>query len=131
MNNIQTRTQERPITGTAQRQNGQTAVWPPPVDIYETKDAYILCAEMAGVRKDGLEITVEGSTLSITGHRAEQQPQGAALHRESKAADYRRVFELDPTIDTAKIRARVEQGVVTVELPKAERVKPRKIKIGE
>jgi HSP20 family molecular chaperone IbpA len=41
------------------------------------------------------------------------------------------VFELDPTVDTAKIRARAEQGVVTVELPKAERVKPRKIKIAD
>ena len=129
MNNLQT--QERPLTGTAQRQNGQTPTWSPAVDIHETKDGYVLCAEMPGVRKDGLEITVEGTTLTIVGHRADQQPQGTALHRESKAADYRRVFELDPTIDTGKVRARVEQGIVTVELPKAEQVKPRKIKISE
>lgn len=129
MNNIQT--QERPVTGTAQRQNGQAPTWSPPVDIYETKDAYVLCAEMPGVRKDGLDITVEGTTLTLVGHRAENQVPGTVVHRESKPADYRRVFELDPTIDTAKIRARVEQGVVTVELPKAERVKPRKIKIAD
>lgn len=129
MNNIQT--QEQPVTGTAQRQNGQTPTWSPAVDIYETKEAYVLCAEMPGVRKDGLDITVEGTTLTIVGRRAEQQPSGNLVHRESKPVDYRRVFELDPTIDTAKIRARVEQGVVTVELPKAERVKPRKIKIAD
>jgi HSP20 family protein len=74
---------------------------------------------------------VEGTMLTILGHRAEQQVPGTAVHRESKAADYRRVFELDPTIDTAKIRARAEQGIVTVELPKAEKVKPRKIKIAD
>jgi len=129
MNNLQT--QERSVTGAAQRQNGQAPTWSPPVDIYETKDAYVLCAEMPGVRKDGLEITVEGTTLTIIGHRAEHHVPGTAVHRESKAADYRRVFELDPTIDTAKIRARAEQGVVTVELPKTEKVKPRKIKIAE
>lgn len=129
MNNIQT--QERPVTGTAQRQNPQIPTCSPSVDIYETKEAYVLTAEMPGVRKDGLEITVEGTTLTIAGHRAEQQLPGALVHRESKPADYRRAFELDPTIDTAKIRARVEQGVVTVELPKAEKVKPRKIKIAD
>ena len=129
MNKMQT--QERPVTGAAQRQNGETQLWSPPVDIHETKDAYILRAEMPGVRKDGLEITVEGSTLTIIGRRTDPRPEGTLLHRESRDADYRRVFELDPTIDTAKIRARCEQGVVTVELPKAERVKPRKIKIGD
>ena len=128
-NHIQT--QERPVSGTVQRQSGQNGVWSPPVDIYETKDAYILCAEMPGVRKDGLEVTVEGSTLTMIGRRSEPTRDGAILHRESNAADYRRVFELDPMIDTGKIRARVEQGVVTVELPKAERVKPRKIKISD
>ena len=129
MNNLQT--QERSVTGNAQRQNGLAPTWSPPVDIYETKDAYVLCAEMPGIRKDGLEITVEGTTLTIIGHRAEHHVSGTAVHRESKAADYRRVFELDPTIDTTRIRARVEQGVVTVELPKAEQVKPRKIKIAD
>ena len=129
MNNLQT--QEHLTTGTAQRQNGQTHAWPPPIDIHETKDAYFIRAEMPGVRKEGLEITAEGPTLTLTGRRADPPFAGTALHRESRAADFRRVFELDPTIDTAKIRARIDQGLVTIELPKAERVKPRKIKIAD
>lgn len=130
MNNTQT--QERPVTGTARRQNGSAEVSSFPVDIYETKDAYVVRADMPGVRKDSLEITVEGTTLTIGGRRHEQALSAAVLHRESKpVADYRRVFELDPTIDTARIRARVEEGVVTLDLPKAERVKPRKIKIAD
>jgi HSP20 family protein len=51
------------------------------------------------------------------------------LFRESNTADYRRVFELDPAIDTSKVSAKIEQGVLTVTLPKSERVKPRKIKV--
>jgi HSP20 family protein len=129
MNNLQS--QEREVTGKAQRQNGHGQAWAPPVDIYETRDAYVLVAEMPGVRKDGLEITVEGSTLTMLGRRAQELLEAAALHRESKGADYRRVFKLDPMIDSGKIRARVDQGVVTVELPKAEQVKPRKIKVGD
>jgi HSP20 family protein len=130
MNSVQTQ-QQRSVTGKAQRENARVQHWLPSVDIYETKDAYVLQAEMPGVRKDGLEITMEGSTLTILGRRADERLEGTVLHRESKAADYRRVFELDPTIDTTNIRARVEQGVVTLELPKAERVKPRKIIIAD
>lgn len=54
---------------------------------------------------------------------------GQAVFRESSPADFRRVFELDPAIDTAKTSARMEQGVLTLTLPKSERVKPRKITV--
>ena len=101
----------------------------PEVNIFETKDAYILEAEMPGVAKDGLEITLEGGVLTIVGHRSDVAPMAGALYRESRGADYRRVFELDPAIDTDKINASVDQGVLTLTLPKAERVKPRNIAV--
>ena len=125
MNSLQTHQRS------ASRQNGHANTWVPPVDVHETQDAYFIRAEMPGVRKEALEITVEGTTLTLIGHRADQPSTGTVLHRESRSADFRRAFELDPAIDTAKIRARVEQGVVTIELPKAERVKPRQIKIND
>jgi len=102
-------------------QNGQHATWVPPVDVYETKDIYLLRADMPGVTKDGLDITVEDSTLTLVGKRM----------IGTKPIEYRRIFELDPMIDYTEVKARIEQGVVTVELPKAEKVKPRKIKITE
>lgn len=103
----------------------------PEVNIFETKDAYVLEAEMPGVSKEGLEITLEGSVLTLVGHRSDQTPTGEAVYRESRPVDYRRVFELDPAIDADKINARVDQGVLTLTLPKAERVKPRKIAVTE
>ncbi|SRR5713101_894318 len=103
----------------------------PEVNIFETKDGYVLEAEMPGVNKEGLEITLEGTEITIVGRRHNDAVNGEALFRESRVADYRRVFELDPAVDTAKISARMEQGLLTVTLPKSERVKPRKITVGD
>lgn len=101
----------------------------PEVNIFETKDGYVLEAEMPGVKKNGLEITLENNEITIVGRRQVEPLAGAPVFRESHNADYRRVFELDPAIDTGKISARIEQGVLTLTLPKSERVKPRKITV--
>ncbi len=99
----------------------------PRTNIREEKERYVLELEMPGVGKEGLEITVENGELTILGHRTDAQPPGELLYRESRPLDYRRVFDLDPSIDSGHIVARIEQGVLTLTLPKAESVKPRKI----
>lgn len=101
----------------------------PDVNIYESAAGYVLEAEMPGVNKSGLEVTLEANELTIVGRRGNGVPKATLLYRESKPVDFRRVFELDPAIDTAKIRAQMDQGVLTLELPKAEAVKPRKIAV--
>ena len=101
----------------------------PYVNIYETREGYMLEAEMPGVNKDGLEILLEGNELTIQGHRRVEAPAGESLFCEGARADYRRVFELDPAIDTSRITARMEQGILTLTLPKSEAVQPRKIKV--
>lgn len=103
----------------------------PDVNIYETKDGYELEAEMPGVDKDGLEITLEGTEITITGHRATEAAPGEPLFRERHNAEYRRVFDLDPAIDTARIGARMNQGVLFLTLPKSEAVKPRRITVSD
>ena len=101
----------------------------PEVDIFETPEGYVLHAEMPGVPKEGLEVTLENNTLTFTGHRRNEAVKGTVLYRESRPADYRRVFELDPAVDVDKIGAEMRQGVLRLTLPKAERVKPRRIEI--
>jgi HSP20 family protein len=103
----------------------------PVVNIFETGDGYALEAEMPGVNKDGLEIKLEGNEITVIGRRATDPVNGELLLRERSAADYRRVFELDPAIDTNKISAKMEQGMLTLTLPKSERVKPRKITVSD
>jgi HSP20 family protein len=111
------------------QQSRQTDYVAPEVNIFETKDGYVVEAEMPGVNKEGLEITVEGNELTIVGHRNSEQVNGQTLFRERRLTDYRRSFELDPAIDTSKVTAKIDQGIVTVSLPKSEKVKPRKITV--
>jgi HSP20 family protein len=84
---------------------------------------------MPGVNKETLEMWVENNELTIMGRRAMPTIEGTLLHRESRSEDFRRAFELDPSIDADKISAKIEQGVVRLTLPKAEQVKPRKITV--
>jgi HSP20 family protein len=123
-----TQTAERPQTATTPR----AATWVVPrANILENKDAYILDLEMPGVSKEGVEVTVDNNELTIIGHRAVRELKADAVYRETRPLDYRRVFDLDPSIDTGRISAKVEQGVLTLTLPKAESLKPRKISVTE
>lgn len=84
---------------------------------------------MPGVSKDGLEMWVENNELTIVGRRLLPAVRGTIVHRESRRENFRRAFELDPSIDAGKISAKIEQGLVTLALPKAEQVKPGKIAV--
>ena len=84
---------------------------------------------MPGVDKSNLEITVDKGELTILGHRHIQPPAGDPVYLEIREADFRRVYELDPAVDTTKITAHIDQGVLTLTLPKSEAVKPRKITV--
>ena len=100
-----------------------------PAGVTEISDGYTLEIEMPGVKKDGLEISVENNELTIIGRRSLPATEGTLIHRESRPENFRRVFELDPSIDANKISAKIDQGLVTLTLPKAEHVKPRKITV--
>jgi len=101
----------------------------PLVDVESNEEGYTIRAEMPGVDKSGLEITVDNGELTIVGHRRTSELTGEPVYREIRNNDFRRVYELDPAIDTAKISARIEQGILTLALPKAESVRPRKITV--
>ena len=101
----------------------------PVSSLLEDGEGYTLQIEMPGVSKEGLEISVENNELTIVGRRSLPTVEGTLIHRESRPNDFRRTFELDPSINAQKISARIEQGVVTLTLPKAEQVKPRKITV--
>jgi HSP20 family protein len=129
MNNVMT-TENRPAREQGLEQQQRRRSWlQPQVNIVETKDAYLLEAEMPGVNKEGLEISLEGTELTITGRRSPDLEDAQLVYRESVNSDYRRTFELDPMIETGKIKAKMDNGIVYLELPKTEKVKPRKIAV--
>ncbi|HEV2841774.1 MAG TPA: Hsp20/alpha crystallin family protein [Chthoniobacterales bacterium] len=101
----------------------------PAATVLENTDGYTLEVEMPGVSKENLDMWVENNELTILGWRSMPSIEGTLVHRESRPENFRRSFELDPSIDAEKISAKIDQGVVTLTLPKAEQVKPRKIAV--
>jgi HSP20 family protein len=114
----------------APNENNRPAAFVTPlVDIETTDDGYVIRAEMPGVEKGGLEITVDNGEMTILGRRKPTEFTAELIHREIQPHDFRRVYELDPSIDMTKVGAKIDDGILTVTLPKAETVKPRKISV--
>jgi HSP20 family protein len=102
----------------------------PPASVRQTSEGtYVLEVEMPGVAKDKVEVAVEGSELTIVGTRTYPEVSGVALHREIRPGEFRRTFEMDAAIDTSRIKANMDNGLLRVELPLAEAVKPRRIEV--
>lgn len=102
----------------------------PRVDIYETKESIFLIADMPGVDEKTVEVELEKNILTITGWTEDSKLRDhSLLFSEYETGDYERSFTLSDEIDREKINATVKQGVLLLELPKAEKVKPKKIAI--
>jgi HSP20 family molecular chaperone IbpA len=102
----------------------------PRADIQETKDSLILVSDMPGVTNEGLEISLERNTLTITGQVTSRDEAGLkALHTEFRPALYRRSFVLSDAVDRERIEATIKDGVLKVVLPKSDNLKPRKIAV--
>lgn len=102
----------------------------PRVDIYETKDALFMIADMPGVDEKTVDVELEKNVLTISGRVEDGKVKDYNLvFSEYEVGDYERTFTLSDEIDRDKIKAMVKQGVLRLELPKAEKVKPKKIMI--
>lgn len=101
----------------------------PVVRVRRGADGYAIEAEMPGVAKDGVEVTFEDGKLTLVGRRRTAENAAKAIYRESSRADFRRVFDLDQSVDASRITAAVDQGVLTVTLPRSEASKPRQIAV--
>jgi HSP20 family protein len=102
----------------------------PPVDIVEDAAAITLTADLPGVEKTAVSINVDGRTLTMEAPLALGEASAlVSVYAEVKANHYRRTFELSGELDTTKIDAQFESGVLTVRIPKLERAKPRRIEV--
>lgn len=103
----------------------------PAVDIFERGDNLILSAELPGVRREELDLKVEGNVLTIRGERVRDKTiQEEQYHRvERSYGTFSRSFTLPSTVDAARIQARFKDGILEVTLPKAEDAKPKKIDV--
>jgi HSP20 family protein len=102
----------------------------PPVDVIEDANGITLYADLPGVPKDKLNLHVEADTLTIEAELALDMPEGMEpSHAEVGLPRYRRVFTLSKELDSAKVGAEFNHGVLKLRIPKAEHAQPRKIEV--
>lgn len=108
-----------------------STVWTPRVDLIETDDHYRLRADLPGISKEDVSVTVEDSRLTIRGERKhESQTEDENFVRSERAfGRFYRMMRLPNSVDEKKIKATFSDGVLSVELPKTEKSKPKKVKI--
>lgn len=115
--------------GDAQRME-RRPVYSPATDVFEKQDAFVLVMDVPGVSEKDVELELEDDVLTIQARSTAHEVEGyELLYGEYRASDYERSFTLSSDIDRNKIKASVKNGVLRVELPKAEKLKPRKIEV--
>ncbi len=108
----------------------QSPAYAPLTDIYETKEALVLLAEMPGVDPDDVDIAVENRVLTVSGHSTAPEPQGyTPVHAEYRDVDYQRAFTLSDAVDGSKIDAAMKDGVLRLTIPKAGPEPAKKISV--
>ncbi|RKU25169.1 heat-shock protein [Candidatus Poribacteria bacterium] len=105
--------------------------WMPTTDISESDYGYEVRAELPGVSKDDVSISVKDNLLTITGEKHQDSEETRNYHRkETRFGSFERVFYLPPKVEPDNINAEFRDGVLTLSIPKPEEVKPREIQIG-
>ena len=105
------------------------AGWAPLVDIEEQDDSYVLDVELPGVKREDVDIEVAGNELSIRGEIQEKERKGALRRRTRRTGRFEYRVRLPEQVDSSKIEASLEQGVLTLRVPKSERQQRQKIEI--
>jgi HSP20 family protein len=105
--------------------------WMPSMDVFETKDTIVATLELPGIDPEAVEVAVEDSTLTVSGSRGfSDEVKEDDYHRiERRYGAFSRAITLPQSADTDKVEARFDKGVLTIEVPKVEKAKPKKIQV--
>jgi len=104
----------------------------PPVNLQESAEGFVLTAEIPGIPPEALDVSIEGTTVTLAGSRKEEDVAAdeTALHqRERSTGTFRRAFQLPTEINLDKARAIHRHGVLTLDLPKSPALQPRQIQV--
>jgi HSP20 family protein len=134
VNRIQSRINELfedALGRTRAQQSAAAGVWYPPVDILESKDSYLIRAELPGMRNEDLKTEVNEGILTLSGERKLEEPaSGVEYHRvERVTGKFSRSFHVPQTVNADGIKATYKDGILEVQVPKADEAKPRQIAI--
>ncbi len=122
----------RTYGGTTETATGTTSgTWMPPLDIYETQERFVIALEIPGVDPDSVDVSVEENVLTVSGERPfyRDVPEESFHRVERRYGPFSRSLTLPPTANAEAIQASFDRGVLSIEVPKSEQAKPRKIQV--
>jgi HSP20 family protein len=110
---------------------GRSSSWPPPLDVFESEDRFVVAVELPGVDPEDVDVSVEESTLTIRGERrfSDEVSQESYRRVERRYGEFSRRLTLPRTADAERIEASFDRGVLRIEVPKVEAAKPKKITV--
>ena len=104
--------------------------WVPVVDVMETDEEFQISAELPGVEKKDVKLSVENGVLLISGRREQEEEKGKRYHKIERAyGSFARSFTMPDVVDEQKVTAEFKNGVLTVRLPKSEKARPKSIEV--
>lgn len=108
----------------------QKQSWTPRVDLSESEHGFEIVAEIPGMRKEDIQIKFQDNVLTLSGERVRVEEDGKQYHRlEGRYGKFERAFYMPDDVKSDEIKARYKEGVLTVEIPKSEKMKPKEISI--
>jgi HSP20 family protein len=111
--------------------NLSSATWYPPVDVLESKESYVLRAELPGMKKEDFNLEVKDGMLTLSGERKSEKTTEGVKYRtvERVEGKFSRSFSLPETVKHDGIQATYKDGILEIHVPKAEEAKPRRIEV--
>ena len=121
---------ESPLAGLT-RTSQLSSDWTPALDVHENKESYVVKAELPGMKKEDIEVSLNDGALSISGERkSETRQESAEVHRAERFfGRFQRTVSLPTAVAADKVNAAYKDGILTVTLPKAEEAKPKQIDV--
>lgn len=115
------------------RDTGLFSGWSPALDVWDDKDSFVAKVELPGMKKEDINIALHDGVLTVSGERKHEHEVGSkeagSFRSERYFGKFQRSVTLPARVDAANVKASYKDGVLTIELPKAEEAKPRQIEV--
>jgi HSP20 family protein len=103
--------------------------WTPALDVYQDKDQFTVVAELPGLKKEDIELSLHNDVLTVSGERKQENKDEQGYRNERFFGRFQRSFTLPASVDRDKVKATYQDGILKVVLPKAEEAKPKQIEV--
>ena len=111
------------------RTPGSFSRWAPALDVYQDKDQFTVVAELPGLKKEDIELSLQNGVLTISGERKQEKKNEEGYRNERFSGRFQRSVTLPTSVDGDKVKATYQDGILKVVLPKAEEAKPKQIQV--